>query len=121
MGLSRYEKETVILFNSLENFVHFSTSQDFMKRRIKKLAEEYPDEVKIISEDKYTVIAEFPKKFVKLAHPRVLTEEQRQAAAERLKKFRNGQKTEEIEDDELIDIDGADEDDPDAEFDDGEV
>lgn len=92
MGLSKYEKETVINFNDAEKIVYLSTSQDYMKRRIKKLAEEHPNEVKIMSEDQYTVIAELPKKYVRVSPPRFISEEQRIASAERLKKYRENMK-----------------------------
>lgn len=92
MGLSKYEKETVINFNDAEKIVYLSTSQDYMKRRIKKLAEEHPNEVKITSEDQYTIIAELPKKYVKVSPPRFISEEQRIASAERLKKYRENMK-----------------------------
>ena len=48
--LLRCEKETVIILNDAEKVAQISTSQDWMKRKFKKLAEEHPDEVKIISE-----------------------------------------------------------------------
>lgn len=88
MGLSRYEKETVINFNDEEKIAYLSTSQDAMKRRIRRLAEEHPNEVEITSEDKYTLIAKIPKKYVRVSPPRFVSEEQRIAAAERLKKYR---------------------------------
>lgn len=88
MSLSRYEKETVINYNSEEKVAYISSSQDWMKRRIKHLAEKYPNDVKITSEDEYTVMAEVPKKYIRFGPPRVLSDEQKQAAAERLKNYR---------------------------------
>lgn len=86
--LLRCEKETVIILNDAEKVAQISTSQDWMKRKLIKLSEEHPDEVKIISEDKYTLIAEAPKKYVNVRPPRFMSEEQRLAASERLKKYR---------------------------------
>jgi len=86
--LSRYEKETVIIFNDDEKIVHLSTSQDWMKVRLKKMAEEHPEEVKIISENQYTLLVEVPKKYIHIRPPRQLSEEQKNAATERLRKYR---------------------------------
>ena len=47
------------------------------------LAEEYPDDVKIISKRDDMVEVAFPKKWVKIRPPRKLTEEQRVNAVER--------------------------------------
>jgi len=88
MGLLKCEKETVILLNDAEKTASISTSQDWMKRRIKKLAQE-DENIKITKEDKYTLFAEVPKKYVRISIPRKLTDEQKIAAAERLKKYRN--------------------------------
>lgn len=88
MSLSRYEKETVIGFNDEEKIVYLSTSQDWMKARIRKMAEEHPDDVRIVREDQYTLMAELSKKYVHVRPPRQLTEEQRLAAAERLRQYR---------------------------------
>lgn len=94
--LLKCEKETIIILNDDEKVAHVSTSQDWMKRKIRKLAEEYPDEVKIISEDQWTIIATMPKKYNIIRHPRVMSEENRIACIERLKKIReNKNKTNE--------------------------
>ena len=57
--------------------------------KVKKLAEEYPDDVKIrhINLDG-SLVATLPVKFVKISSPRKISEEQRLAAGERLKKIR---------------------------------
>ena len=57
--------------------------------KIKKLKEEHPDDVKIISENKDgSICAKLPVKFLKISAPRKVSEEQRQAARERFKKIR---------------------------------
>lgn len=89
MGLLRCEKETVILLNDAEKTASISTSQDWMKRRIKKMAQKDPDNVKITREDAYTLFAEVPRKYVRISIPPRMSEEQRMLAAERLKKYRD--------------------------------
>lgn len=87
MGLLKCEKETVILLNDAEKKASISTSQDWMKCKLKRLAEEDPENVVIVQEDKYTLIAEVPAKYVRVSIPRKLTEEQKQKASERLRNY----------------------------------
>lgn len=86
-SLNKYERETVINFCDASKTASISTSQEWMKRRIRKLANRKPDDVKIISEDRYTLIAELPRKWVRLQTPPELTEEQRKEIGERLKQY----------------------------------
>lgn len=56
--------------------------------KIRNLAEEYPDQVKIRCDNSDgTIVATLPVKFIKISAPRKVSEEQRQAAAERFKKM----------------------------------
>lgn len=56
--------------------------------KIKKLSEEYPDQVKIRYENKdNSIVATIPTKFVKIAAPRKVSEEQKEAMRERMKQF----------------------------------
>lgn len=86
-SLNKYERETVINFCDASKTASISTSQEWMKRRIHKLANRKPDDVKIISEDRYTLIAELPRKWVRLQAPPELTEKQRKEIGERLKQY----------------------------------
>ena len=55
--------------------------------QIKKLAEERPDDVRIMDENQDgSILAQFPVSYVKLRAPRILTEEQKEEMAERAKK-----------------------------------
>lgn len=68
--------------------VTFPSSSRF-KTKIEKLASEYPDEVKIRHENKDgSIVGTIPVKFVKIGAPRKVSEEQKEAAAERLRKMR---------------------------------
>lgn len=53
--------------------------------KVRKLAEQYPDEVKIVT-DNYdgSLVAHLPLSYIKVSHPRVLSEESKIKAAERL-------------------------------------
>lgn len=87
-NLTRYEKETVINFNDAEKIAYISTSQNWMKERLKKLQKEFPNEVKITKEDEYILFATVPKRYIKKIGPgRRMTEEQKKASAERLQDY----------------------------------
>ena len=78
-----YEKETVINFNNAEQNASCYTLNTHKRQMLLNLAEEYPDDVKIISKRYDMVEVTFPKKWVKIRPPRKLTEEQRVNAVER--------------------------------------
>lgn len=58
--------------------------------KVKRLAEQYPDEVDYKENKDGTIICHFPLRYVKISHPatRELTEEQRQASRERFAAYR---------------------------------
>ena len=78
-----YEKETVINFNNAEQNASCYILNTHKRQMLLNLAEEYPDDVKIISKRDDMVEVTFPKKWVKIRPPRKLTEEQRVNAVER--------------------------------------
>lgn len=78
-----YEKETIINFNNAEQNASCYTLNTHKRQMLLNLAEEYPDDVKIISKRDDMVEVTFPKKWVKIRPPRKLTEEQRVNAMER--------------------------------------
>lgn len=86
------ERESVINLNDAEPVAYVSTTQNVMKRRLKKLAEQNPRDVKIDESDQYTLFAEVPKKWIKIRQPRKVSEEQRQESAERLRQYHKNKK-----------------------------
>lgn len=78
-----YEKETIINFNNAEQNASCYTLNTHKRQMLLNLAEEYPDDVKIISKRDDMGEVTFPKKWVKIRPPRKLTEEQRVNAVER--------------------------------------
>ena len=83
--------ELSINYLSEDNRATISTDERKWVNRIYKLAEEYPGEVEIktVFKDGF-VTAQFPKSWIKVKPPakRNLTEEQREAYAERMRKAR---------------------------------
>ena len=83
--------ENVIEFLKDESQATVTFSQGRYISRIKKFAAERPEECKIVAENKDgTICAHIPVSWIKIAPPREvkLTEEQRQALAERLAAYR---------------------------------
>lgn len=106
--LTRYETETVINYNDAEKKAYISSAQKPVRRRLQKLAEEHPDEVVITEDDGCIMFAEVPKYYIKIRPKRYVSEEQRQAAAGRLRQYRekkaNSQKLSEAEEADMADI-----------------
>ena len=76
---ARGDKVATVTFPSTNRF----------NSKLRKLAEEYPDEVKIRYENRDgSVVGTIPVKFIRITAPRKLTDDQKEAAAERLKQMR---------------------------------
>jgi len=82
-----------------ENNIEWITNQEIVTAtisqgryitKIKKLAEQHPNDVRIMEENKDgSILCQFPLRYLKINNPsRVMTEEQKAAAAERLKRAR---------------------------------
>lgn len=92
--------EMAVNWVDVDDMVSVTAYQTKYMNQIKKLAEKYPDEVKIIKtakENDGMMLAHLPKKFVKVSFgaPRAkkeMTEEQKVAAAERMKKMQEARK-----------------------------
>lgn len=57
--------------------------------RVKKYAEEYPDEVKIVAYNQdSSIVAHLPLSYIKITRPREITDEQKEVARERMAKLR---------------------------------
>lgn len=92
--------------NNNENCIEFLNNQHSITvsfcmpkwiNKVKKLKEEYPDDVKIIAENKDgSICAKLPVKFLKISAPRKVSEEQRQAASERFKKIRENMSSQNV-------------------------
>ena len=86
-------KETCVEFYGDANSLSGYSSETKYINKMRKLLQEHPNEVKVISDDDYGMMVHVPKKWFKapnVPRTRVLTEEQKQQAADRLKKMREG-------------------------------
>lgn len=84
------EQETIINISPNQVSVTASVYSSLQSHinKLWKLHEQYPDDVKIIRDDKYGTEFEVPRKWIKVKPPRKVSEEQRLAAAERLARVR---------------------------------
>lgn len=91
---------------SKENNIEFLTGADtatitFTQRKyiskIKRLAKKYPDEIKYYVENKDgSVCAEVPLTWIKVSHPKIVSDEQREAARQRLANGKKSKKAKEL-------------------------
>lgn len=84
MKLSKYEAETVVLYNEEESMASVYTHDPKLKEKLKRLSEKYPEQIIFEKSNSsggvtYTV----PKKCVLIREP--YSEERRKAASERAK------------------------------------
>ena len=85
MKLTRYEQETIINFNAGDQIATLYTRDPAVMRKVDALVIEYPDTYKCIGETGIDKTYEMPKSAVTYRKPRRLSEEQREAARERVK------------------------------------
>lgn len=93
MADTRYSKEeieTIVSYNQATNVADVYSSDKRYIAHMKALKEKYPEKVILLHEDECGASFSVPKKWVKVRPPRVVSEEQRMAAAERLKAYRKG-------------------------------
>lgn len=78
MSLSRYEQETVILFNEKEKTASIYTNNGALKRKLQGLCESRPEDIRRTKEDQHGGLTfELPKKWIRINASRVLSEAQK--------------------------------------------
>lgn len=89
--LTREEQEVIITMSAVDNLAEVYVADPVYMRRLDKLVEKDPNSYKVKSRNVYSATYTMPKKLLKFwvqREPRELTEEQRIAARERLKKYK---------------------------------
>ena len=89
MKLTRYEQETIINFNAQDQMATLYTRDPAVMRKVDALVIEYPNTFKCIGETDIDKTYSMPKSFVTYRKPRRISEEQREAARERIMKLNN--------------------------------
>ena len=98
MGVPLFEQETVINIMRDENIAHICTSDSTMITKLEHRCEANPEEWKKVDENPEYKFYECPKNFVSFRSKKVSgrerTEEEKLAAAERLRKYHEERKAE---------------------------
>ena len=89
MKMTRYEQETIINFNAEEKMATLYTRDPAVIRKVDALVIDYPGTFKCIGETDIDKTYEMPKSVVTYRKPRRLSEEQREAARERVMAINN--------------------------------
>lgn len=87
-GASDYSRENVIGWYKDSEIATVTFSQGRYISKIRKLAEKYPDDVKILENADGTILAYIPVKaiHISIVHRTEMSDEQKQVASERMKK-----------------------------------
>ena len=84
MKQERYEAETIILYNEVEQTASVYTHDPKLKEKLKRLSEKHPERIIFITDNENGgVTYVVPKKCVQIREP--VSEERRKAASERAK------------------------------------
>ena len=94
LSLTNHEKETIILFNDAEEMAEIYTCNSAWKNKLDKLCQN-TKEITLLKEDKHSKTYNFPKKWIKVKRPRVLSREKRTELAERARQNFGHTKTKE--------------------------
>ena len=93
--LTKYEKETVLLYNQSRDPVIISTYDPGLRRRLREYAARYPDLCQRVDEQKYPDYAEYEiqkdRVSIRLLPP--MSDEKRKAASEKAKAAGLGTRT----------------------------
>lgn len=93
--LTREEQEVIITTSAADDLAEVYVADPIYMRKLDRLVEKDPGSYKVKSRNAYSVTYTMPKKLLKFwvqREPRELTEEQRIAARERLKKAQEVQR-----------------------------
>lgn len=87
MNITRLEQETIVNFNAAEDIASVYTADPVYMRKLDKLCEREPMSYKLVKQDKDGKWYKMPKRLVRFATTRIMTDEQKEAAAERMRKM----------------------------------
>ena len=89
MYLSRLEQETIVNYNAGEQTATVYTRDKAVMRRLDALKDAYPDTYKLIGETDIDKTYEMPKSLINYRKPMSVSDKQRRAASERMKRLNN--------------------------------
>ena len=92
-GASDYSRENVIGWYKDSEIATVTFSQGRYISKIRKLAEKYPDDVKVLENSDGTILAYIPVKAIHISITHIeMSDEQKKAASERMKKMQAARK-----------------------------
>ena len=80
MKLTRYEMESIVLYNAEEQTATLYTRDKAVIRKLDTLVADFPDTYKLIGQDEVSKTYSFPKSYVSYRKPRAVSTEQRERA-----------------------------------------
>lgn len=86
--LSAYEKETIINYNNSEKTASVYTCNESMKKQLRDILKNYPEDAKLKRKDKWSMTVEFPKNWIKIKPPRIFTKEEQKKMNKRMAEMR---------------------------------
>ena len=92
MILSRLEQETIVNYNAAEQTATVYTRDKAVMRRLDALVRDYPDQYRLVGETDIDKTYEMPKALINYRKPMCLSEEQRTAARERMRRHNSHEK-----------------------------
>ncbi len=87
MKLCRYEQETIKYFNAEDKNATLYTRDPSVMRKVDLLVNDHPDTFRCIEETDIDKTYEMPKSAITYSKPRNITETQRHAARERMRRL----------------------------------
>ena len=84
MKLSKYEQETIILYNADEKNAEVYTADKSVMKRFDSICMEYPDIYKVKKLDSVSKTYSVPKSYISYRKPRIISTEQREKARKRM-------------------------------------
>ena len=86
-NLTKYEMETVVNYNAGEQTATVYTRDKSVMRRLDRLVADYPESYKMLSQTEIDKTYSMPKSYVTYRKPRMVSNEQREQARQRMAKI----------------------------------
>ena len=86
-NLTKYEMETVVNYNAGEQTATVYTRDKSVMRRLDRLVADYPESYKMLSQTEIDKTYSMPKSYITYRKPRMVSNEQREQARQRMAKI----------------------------------
>ncbi len=86
-NLTKYEMETVVNYNAGEQTATVYTRDKSVMRKLDRLVADYPESYKMLSQTEIDKTYSMPKSYITYRKPRMVSNEQREQARQRMAKI----------------------------------